>query len=298
MIAMTSYRRNGLIVADGVADLDALRASIEQTYGRPERVLLEGESMGGLIVTLIAERTPEIDAEGRPAYSGAVAIGAALSAHETNSSAGLSLQPKIPVIFISTLGELDGPAGYLAARVPHDTTDVRPVVFRVARDGHVNVNQRERLATLNALNAWLDSGRDALPRPAAGEPFFDATVPPAPQPSEVTRQVDGRGFEARVREISADYGNVVLDAQPGDFAAAGIGRMTWFQFQAGGRTYRVRYGRDFDSVKRGEWVAFPDADGLTLLARNFGDAAATAGLHPGDTVTVRRYDEPKAGTAP
>ncbi len=297
MIALTSYRRNGMIIADAVADVDALRNYIEQTYGRPDRVLLEGESMGGLIVTLIAERTPDLDARGRPLYSGAVAIGASLSAHEANNTVGLSLQPKMPVIFLATLNELEGPARYVQARVPHDVVDVRPVLFRIARDGHVNVNQRERLATLNALNTWLDAGPAALPHPASGEAYFDATVPPEPRPSMVTAQSDGRGFTARVEEIAADYGNVVLNAQPGDFAAAGIRPMTWFQLKAGAKTYRVRYGHDFDSVKRGEWVAFPNGDGLTLLARNLGDAAGTASLGRGDAVVLRRYDEPQAETA-
>jgi alpha-beta hydrolase superfamily lysophospholipase len=58
MVATTSYRRNGLVVADAIADLDALRAYIAQAYGEPERVILEGESMGGLIVTIMAERDP------------------------------------------------------------------------------------------------------------------------------------------------------------------------------------------------------------------------------------------------
>jgi len=297
MIAMTSFRRNGMIIADAVADIDGLRAYIEQTYGRPDRVLLEGESMGGLIVTLIAERTPDPDAQGRPLYSGAVAIDAALSAREANSTLGLSLQPKMPVIFLATLAELEGPARYVQARVPHDVVDIRPVLFRVSRDGHVNVNQPERLAALNALNAWLDSGRAAVPHPAAGEAYFDATVPPEPQPSQVTPQPDGRGFTARVSEIDTNYGNTVLNAQPGDFAAAGIRPMTWFRLTVGDKTYRVRYGHDFDSVKRGEWVAFPDADGFTLLARNLGDAAATAGLAAGTSVGLRRYDEPQAETA-
>src|SRR3984957_11053322 len=56
IVATTSYRRNGLIGGDAIADLDALRAYIASAYGEPERVILEGESMGGLIVTIMAER--------------------------------------------------------------------------------------------------------------------------------------------------------------------------------------------------------------------------------------------------
>lgn len=293
LIAKTSYRRNGMIIADAIADLDALRAHIEQTYGRPRRVLLEGESMGGLIVTLIAERQPE-----EPAlYHGAVAIGAALHAREANSPVGLTLQPRLPIIFLTNQSELEGPRHYVTADLPR-LAALAPAIFRVSRDGHVNVNQHERLVAIRALNAWLDRGRAALPRAEGAASFFDATVAPEPQPSRVVAHADGRGFDAHVIEISAVYGNVFLDAQPADFAASGIERMTWFQLTVGDKTFRVMHGRDFNSVKRGEWVAFANADGFCWLARNFADAAATAGLKPGDAVTLRRFPPSGATTAP
>jgi len=69
--AVTSYRRNGLAVRDGVADLlDLLEAF--QRYavetGRPEadRVYVVGVSEGGLIATLAAEQHPDV-------FSGALA---------------------------------------------------------------------------------------------------------------------------------------------------------------------------------------------------------------------------------
>lgn len=285
IVAKTSYRRNGLIIADAIADLDALRDFIAQKFGRPDRVILEGESMGGLIVTLMAEREPAVPA----LYHGAVAIGAALQVRETNSTLGLSMQPKIPLLFLTNQSELEGPRLYVEADVGR-TTPLRPVLFKVARNGHVNVNQHERLIALRALNLWLDRGRTALPQPAAGATFFDATVAPAAQPSQVTRHADGRGFDAQVTEISAVFGNVQINAQPADFAAAGIGGMTYVQLIAKGKKYRIRHARDFADVPRGDWVVFPNADGFCWVARNRADAATTAGLAVGDTVTLRRYD--------
>lgn len=284
IVAKTSYRRNGLIVADAIADLDALRSHIEQTHGRPRRVILEGESMGGLIVALIAEREPLEP----PLYDGAIAIGAALHVREPNTAVGLTLQPRTPLLFLTNQSELDGPRNYVTAdlsRLP----SLAPALFRISRDGHVNVNQPERLVALRALNAWLDRGRGALPPPQPGSPFFDATVVPPPTPSEVVLHADGRGFDARVLEISAVYGNIFLNAQPADFAAAGIERMAWFQLIIGDLKFRARHGRDFNSVKRSEWVAFANADGFYWLARNFGDAAAAAKIQVGDIVTVRRF---------
>jgi pimeloyl-ACP methyl ester carboxylesterase len=253
-------------------------------------VLVEGESMGGLIAALIAEREPNVTLNSIPRYAGAIAIGAALDVREPNSTLGLSLQPRIPLLFLTNQSELQGPRAYVTADLPRDPA-VRPAMFRVSRDGHVNVNQQERLVAFRALNAWLDRGPSALPSPPRDAPFFDATVAPVPQPSQVTLHADGRGFDAKVIEVSAVYGNIFLNAQPADFEAATIGKMMWFQLSAHGQTFRVLHGRDFGSVKRSEWVAFPNADGFFWLARNYADAAGAAKLSVGDTVSLRRYDE-------
>ncbi|MBL9185990.1 MAG: SAM-dependent chlorinase/fluorinase [Opitutaceae bacterium] len=288
IVAKTSYRRNGLIVADAIADLDALRAHIAAKFGEPTRVVVEGESMGGLIATFIAERALVRP----PLYHGAVAIGAALQVREPGSSLELTHRPHLPLVFLTNQSEITGPQRYVTAEVT-DPTALRAVLFRVARDGHVNVNQAERLVALRALDAWIERGSSALPAPPPGAEFFDATVAPQPQPSQVTLHADGRGFDARVIEVSAIYGNAFLNAQPADFAAAGIPRGTHFLITCHAQTFRVLHGRDFGSVKRGEWVAFPNADGFTWLARNYADAAATAKIRAGDTVTVRRLDEEK-----
>ena len=146
----------------------------------------------------------------------------------------------------------------------------------------------ERLVAIRALNTWLDSGPDRLPSPAAGAPAFDATVPATPVASLVTRDPDAAGFTARITEISAIYGNAFLNAQPADFAAAGIEPKTHFQLTARGQTYRVFYGGDFNDVPRGDWVTFPNADGFFWLSRNWENAAGSAGLKLGDTIALRR----------
>jgi hypothetical protein len=254
IVAKTSYRRNGLVIADGLADLDALR-----------------------------ERAPD-------RYAGAVAIGAALKLKEPGATLAPSVQPKIPLLFLTNQSELDGPAAYVASAAKPTAPNLRPVLFRVSRAGHVNVNQAERLVALRALTAWLDRGRAALPTPALAAAHFDATVLPQPVASQVTRDADARGFTARVTEVSAIYGNVFLNIQPADFAGAGIAPQTYFQITAHGRTFRVRYGSDFSDVPRGNWVAFPNADGFFWLSRNWENAAASAQLKLGDTVAIRQFD--------
>jgi len=294
MIATTSFRRNGAIIADAIADLDALREHIVKTYGRPDRVLLEGESMGGLIVTLMAEREPDIVSATPRLYDGAVAIGAALEMREDNMTFGLSLQPKIPLLFLTNQSELDGPQRYVMPKTRPDNVGVRPVLFRVSRNGHVNVSPRERVAALRTVNDWIDGGRETLPKPEEDQLFFDATQPLEWPASQVTPHGDRRGFDARVMEINGVYGNAAINAQPDDFSAAGIKPFMWLQLKTGEQTQRIRYARDFDSVKRGEWVVFPFADGYCWIARNFESAASTAGLKVGDTVTLQLFDDPPA----
>ena len=52
--------------------------------------------MGGLIVTLMAEREPDTVADTPRLYDGALAIGAALDLRENNMMVGLTLQLKNP----------------------------------------------------------------------------------------------------------------------------------------------------------------------------------------------------------
>lgn len=56
--ATTSYRRNGFVILDGVADVQELVTRFEQTVGTPLKVHVTGVSEGGLVATLVAERSP------------------------------------------------------------------------------------------------------------------------------------------------------------------------------------------------------------------------------------------------
>jgi pimeloyl-ACP methyl ester carboxylesterase len=277
IVAKTSYRRNGMILRDAITDLENLRTHIEKTYGEPQRVLLEGDSMGGAIVTLMAEQSSEH-------YQGAVAVGAALDAREPGTPLAFNLQPQIPLVFLTNQSEIDGPRRYVTAPLERVA---RPVLLKVTRDGHVNVNQRERLTAIRAVLALLDRRTIALPTVDGAPVFFDATQPPAPGPSQV-RLLNEGGFEARVTEVTAVFGNLALNAQPPDFGQASILPGTWFALIAKGQTYRVFYGREFNNVKRGQWVAFPNADGFFYVGRNRDHAAATAGLKEGDLIIIHR----------
>lgn len=280
IVAKSSYRRNGIIIADAITDLDNLHALIIDRFGRPRRTIIEGDSMGGTIATHLMERKDS-------RYHGAVAVGAALDLRESNGASGVTLSPLRPLLFMANRSEILGPKAYvMEAELPRDSPSLRPVLFRIDRDGHVNVNQAERLTALRALNLWLDRGRQALPR----EQPFNATRPPPPQPSRATFDPDDRGLTTKVSHVSAIYGNVWLDIQPSDLERIGFNPGLWAQLKIDDQNYRVRYGKDFSSVERGQWVMFPNADGFFWLSRNWGNAAETADLEMGDEVRLRRFE--------
>jgi pimeloyl-ACP methyl ester carboxylesterase len=58
--ATTSYRQNGLAVLEGAADIRELVEAFGQAYPPPTRTYLAGVSEGGLVATLLAERSPEL----------------------------------------------------------------------------------------------------------------------------------------------------------------------------------------------------------------------------------------------
>lgn len=58
--ATTSYRQNGLAILEGVADVRELVDAFATRFGRPLRTYLAGASEGGLVTTLLAERSPEL----------------------------------------------------------------------------------------------------------------------------------------------------------------------------------------------------------------------------------------------
>jgi pimeloyl-ACP methyl ester carboxylesterase len=57
--ATTSYRQNGLAILEGVADVRELVTAFSDIYSPPTRTHIAGVSEGGLVATLLAERSPD-----------------------------------------------------------------------------------------------------------------------------------------------------------------------------------------------------------------------------------------------
>lgn len=61
--AASEYRSQGLVVKEGIEDMEALRGYFERNYGVPESTIITGHSMGGMITIATIEKYPaEYDA--------------------------------------------------------------------------------------------------------------------------------------------------------------------------------------------------------------------------------------------
>ncbi len=268
MVATTSYRRNGLVVRDAIADLNSLRDHVERTEGEPGLVILVGDSMGGAIVTLLAENEPD-------RFHGAVAIGAALHARDPVYPLLVTGAPKIPLLFLTNRSELEGPAAYVEAAAG---APVPPALWTVDRDGHVNVNDPERLAAIEALIGWITTDRIERRR--------DGTVALAPDSRSGAAHADGAAH-GRAVSVTENHGNIFTNFTAADLERLGLARGDAFELVAGGRSWSVYLGSDYGDVAPGGWVAFLRAEGVLLLARNHEDAARTAGIAAGDPLVIR-----------
>lgn len=274
MLAITSYRRNGVIVGDGIRDLENLWDHVATTHARPRTTILEGFSMGGLIVTLIAE---DLIAEEEPKrFSGAVAAGAALTNPRLPSE--LTYAPRIPLLFLTNRSEIFGPWDYVTQAAASNPV---PVLWEVGRDGHVNVNHVERRTAIEAVARWIESGRVERNFDPTHEIVRVSTA--AFDENRTVGEVRAAGF---VRRITLSHGNVFSSFGPADLEALGIHRGDTFDVVTAAGTFTFTYGTTFSDVPRGEPIAFPTADGEVLFAVNYGNAAEILEVGEGDALTI------------
>ena len=73
-------------------------------------------------------------------YQGAVVFDATLYAKETDMKVGISLLPRIPLLFVATLRETKGAKSYLTSLVSRPDPVVPPALFLISREGHTNIN--------------------------------------------------------------------------------------------------------------------------------------------------------------
>lgn len=272
-VAASSYRRNGWILEDAAADLIALRGYITKNVAAYERVYLAGNSMGGGIITWIAEHEPE-------GFDGALAMGAYLFEPIASESERLTEladyyggSPQFPILYLTNISEVEGPEAYIALA---EDASPKPVLWRVDRAGHVNLNYAEQAAGLNGLVDWVESG--------SIDPTKNGTV--VMQPESTAEFSDGVAVGG-VHALVPVYGNVVTSFVASDLKELGIEIGERFSLTAEGETVTVLMGTDYGDVAVGDWVAFWNADGYLLVCRNYRDAVGSLGLNEASFLSIR-----------
>jgi len=270
VVASTSYRRNGMIVQDAAADIEALRSYLVHRMGGCERVFVQGSSMGGAVIVVLAETYP-----GR--YDGFLAIGAALSCHDKDKPYLYTYKPTAPILFLANQSELRSPRAYARAA---EQSAYPPAVWTVSRDGHCNVNRAETVEALRGLTRWVRTGRIQHSR--------NVTISPAGLAS-VAAFRDGVAF-AKITHVGTSYGNLDTAFIQNDLDRLGIKPTTHFMVGMGDKRFRVFLGKTYGDVPRGDWVAFLTAEGRLRIARNYANAAETLGCVVGDEVFIGPVD--------
>lgn len=268
MITCTSYRRNGLVFKEAVEDILDLRHYIEKKYGKPNQTLLQGISMGAVIGTLIAENHSKH-------FAGI--LGMAFPLIEEGKYYTFMYKPKIPILFFSNRDELAAPRSY-AGKVKPGNKSIPPVIWRVSRDGHVNISDTEEDAALRALITLVETGKI--------EKNKDLTLP-TPILESRARFKDG-GAHAAIKYIHPVYGNMTIYIIEKDLKKLGIQNRTSFKLIFKDKQVKVFWGNSYGDVPRGKWIAFLTANGPLEIARNFEDAAGTLGCKIGDTVFIEK----------
>lgn len=263
LIASTSYRKNGLAYVEGLEDIGILKDFILKKYGNPDKIFIQGESMGGSIAINLSERHPRD-------YAGALCIDPAI-----REQLHFTRKPVIPILFLSNQSEVDQVKGYLEKL---DKGSVPPACWIVKRDGHLNVNALEHLEAFTALVEY-----------AAGQPIAlakDILIIPQDKPSAAVFKDDG--LYSKITRVHPKYGNLDTEIIPADFQKLNIKKGDTFIVQFGGKKVRVLLGLTFGDVPRGEWIAFFKEDGLLKIARNFDSAVKILGCKEGDTVFIAK----------
>ncbi|HAQ61422.1 TPA: hypothetical protein DCR49_05400 [Candidatus Delongbacteria bacterium] len=270
IIGSTSYRRNGVILSDAVEDIEFLKKYIEDKYGKSDNVYLKGGSMGGLIITLMAEKTDN-------RYKGAMAIGAALTMQEENKKIELTHAPQIPILFLTNQSELKKPQDYIAQ---YKGVKFEPVLWKVKRDGHCNTNGKEELEAFEALVKYADTG--------SIEKEKELLIEMSAGPSKAVFR-NGKAY-AEVLSVDKAYGSVYLDLRKEDYDKLGIKLGQYYEIGTGNKNWRIKLGTTYSDVPYNFWVSFFEADGKFKVARNFRNAARPLGCSVGDTFYIKASD--------
>lgn len=272
LVAKTSYRRNGVIIEDGILDILALLDFINVTEGDARVKVLEGSSMGGLIGVLMME-SDYCD------FDGAYVIGPSIYLGLPGFWRDLTEDPKRPLLLLANQSEYSRPQRYAEAVRGKEG---QVALWKVSRNGHVNVNAMERKSALDAVYNWVVGNTIVFQKDAT----FDLS------PRESGTVVENGLLKVPVKSVNPSYGNMQLDLIEEDLSQAGIPYRSYFSVRNETHEFEGFYGSTYRDVQPGKWVMFKTAEGNYLLCQNEANAAESLGnVEVGDLLIIRAVEE-------
>lgn len=91
--------------------------------------------------------------------------------------------------------------------------------------------------------------------------------------------------------VSKEYANINTNLTAPDVAEHGIVPGSRFNVRFRDHRMQAFYGKDYNDVERGEWIALIEEKGLFQLAISYGHAATEIGCAEGDTLYVQAIPE-------
>eukprot|EP01121_Diplochlamys_sp_Union-15-3_P006559 TRINITY_DN1703_c0_g1_i2.p1 TRINITY_DN1703_c0_g1~~TRINITY_DN1703_c0_g1_i2.p1 ORF type:complete len:403 (-),score=74.84 TRINITY_DN1703_c0_g1_i2:128-1189(-) len=284
IIAMTSYRRQGQIVKDAVTDVNNLRNKIVEKFGEPSLIVLEGRSMGGCIVTHLAELYPQL-------YHGVVAIGAALYVKENiPSPLKFTYDPLVPIIYLTNVSELGSIEQY-RSKCKEAKAELIPALWQVSREGHNKTNSQERKKAIRFMEGWVQYGTNITAR------VTDATVFVLPTSTAKFHKQDPKQIKkgdyavGTVLNISV-HGGFQTSFIYDDLLSLRIAYGSHCKFEIRTCDDKLQFSAKiccypYVGLKNGEWFVYEDSDGyisVEIFSFRFENPAHLAKVVSGDEI--------------
>ena len=261
-IASTSFRRNGWIIDDALADLRALQTKITELQGKPNETYLIGNSMGGQIATLAAEGALDIH--------GAITTGVALQDYPKQElNPKITYLPKVPLIHL-----INQESNRRMAVTYHKKAgDKLCAYWKIERPGHCNVSDSEKLSAINALQDWK-AGKNV-------DRIKDATMPIPEQPSTSKVALIGTATE-----ISESWGNITTSFVKADLTTLGVSHKDTLIVNVGQKSQSLTLASHYDQVPQKEGAAYLNSEGYLRIQFNGDNLAKKLKIKTGDSLNL------------
>jgi len=141
--AESAYKRQGLVIKDGIEDSEALRSYFELKYGKPDICIITGHSMGGIISLALIEKYP---AE----YDGALPLCGSMSPVYSLLKNGLDMLATYDYLFGKNDGEIVIGTDYIDAESIQEKLSRKPDLAGLFAE-HFSVRM-EDIADMIAFN--------------------------------------------------------------------------------------------------------------------------------------------------